>query len=159
MPAFTLRTCRGLAALAALCLLAGDVSAETLRHRIDVVDAWIRRPNKLSPEGRAFFTIVNHTDLEERLMSVVSPGGEARLRLLHATLSPYVEEVPSIAIPAHGAITLRPGEYYVVLGDAAESLHPGRSVTLSLRFETAGTLDVEAMISNQLLGNLRKKAP
>ena len=159
MAAFSIRIWRGLAAVVILCAMAGAASAETLRHRIDVVDAWVRRPNKISPEGKAFFTIVNHTELDERLVSVVSPGGEARIMLLHATLSPYVEEVQAITIPAHGAITLRPGEYYVVLGDSAESLRPGRSLALSLRFESAGSLDVRAGISNQLLGNMRKKAP
>ena len=124
-----------------------------------MVDAWVRKPNKLSPEARAFLTIINHTNLDERLVNVVSPGGEARLILVHATLNPYVEEVKSITIPAHGAITLRPTEYYLALGDSAESLRPGRSLMLSLRFESAGSLDVAAKISNQMLGNMRKKTP
>lgn len=46
----------------ALISSAGVASAETLRHRIDVVDAWIRPPTKLDPEAKVFFTVINHTD-------------------------------------------------------------------------------------------------
>ncbi len=144
---------------AGLFLVAGVSFAETLRHRIDVIDSWIRPPNKQSPDARAFFTIVNHTDQEERLVSVVSPGGEARLLMFHPTLKPYIEELKSIAIPAHGSVTLRPGQFYVALGDSADGIRPGHSLNLSLRFESAGRLDVEAEVSNQLLGTFRHKAP
>jgi copper(I)-binding protein len=53
--------------------------SETLRHRIDVIDAWVRRPTKTNPEALAFFTIINNTDEPQRLIGVSSPGGEARL--------------------------------------------------------------------------------
>ena len=48
-------------ALAGVGRPAGAAS-ETSRRGIQVEDAWIRPPNKLSPEADAFFTIINLTD-------------------------------------------------------------------------------------------------
>jgi copper(I)-binding protein len=74
-------------------------------------------------------------------------------------LRSHVEVVKSISIPAHGAITLRAGEYYVTLPDSPEKVRPGRSLALSLSFETGGNLEVIAPVSNQVLGNMRQRPP
>ena len=116
--------------------------------------------SKLSPEADAFFTIINLTTRAERLVGVVSPGGEACLCQFHPGLNPYTEKLKFIEIPAFQAVKLRPGDYYIRLNDSGEELRPGRTLTLSLRFQNTGAMDVSAPVTNQLLGNLaRPKAP
>jgi len=127
------------------------------RHRgIEIVDAWIRPPNKSSPDTLAFFTIVNHTDHSEQLVGVVSPGGQGSLSLFHPGLEPYVEKLKSIDIAAGAVIKLRPGQFFVILKDAGEQIRPGRTLAISLHFQSAGSLDMNVPVTNQLLGNMAR---
>ncbi len=133
--------------------------AQSTRPNIEIQDAWIRPPTKLTPEPYAFFTIINNTDRDERLVSVVSRGGQGLLSHLHPGLRPYIERVQYINVPAFGSVRLKPGDHFVILRDPGEDLIPGFSVRLTLRFENAGTREIEAPISNQLLGNMGRAKP
>ena len=154
MNATITRRCVALGMLA-LAMGGASASGETV-HGIEVTDAWIRPPSKTSPQAMAFFDIVNHGDQIEHLTGVTSPGGEGKLNQQRWRGSgAYVTDVKAIAIPSLGRVTLKPGQYYVTLRDAPDSLAVGKVIPLTLHFETAGSMDVSAKVSNQLLGNLR----
>lgn len=95
--------------------------AQSARRGIEVEEAWIRPPTKQTPEPYAFFTIVNNTERDERLMSVVSRGGTATLARLHPGLKTFVEKVEYIEVPAYRSLKLKPGGYFVVLRTAIVS--------------------------------------
>jgi copper(I)-binding protein len=56
--------------------------------------------------------------------------------------------VESIPVPAKGSATLEPGGYHVMLMNV-EPLEAGQKVTLTLTFEHAGTVQVEAEVREQ----------
>ena len=52
----------------------------------------------------------------------------------------------TIAIPAGQSLTLDPGGYHLMLIDLTEDLAPGSTVRLTLTFEDAGPVNVEAEV-------------
>lgn len=134
--------------------------AEPPRAEIAITDAWVRPPSRLSPEARAYFTITNSTDAPERLVGVSSRAGEASLMLFHPGLNPYAEKLKFIEILPDHSLRLNPTDYFVLLKGLDGDLRPGQTLALTIRLQKAGARDVNAVVTNQLLGNLgRPKAP
>ncbi len=133
--------------------------AQSTRRGIEVEEAWIRPPTRQTPEPYAFFTIINNTDRDERLVSVVTRGGTATLARLHLGLKTFVERVEYIDVPAYRSLKLKPGGDFVMLRDSGKDLMPGYTLTLTLRFQNAGSRDIEVPITNQLLGNMGRPKP
>lgn len=51
-----------------------------------------------------------------------------------------------LAIPAGGQVELKPGSYHIMLMGLQRDLAPGETVTLTLTFERAGTVEVTAQV-------------
>ncbi len=95
-----------------------------------------------------YFTVANAGKDADRLVRVASPV--ARAADVHTmTMDGNVMRMRAIAaldIPAGKSVALAPGGYHVMLLDLGHPLAPGDSVPLTLTFEKAGTIRVEAQV-------------
>jgi len=101
--------------------------------------------------GAAYMTI-SSTD-GDTLTAVSVPASVAGEAQLHETTTSGgsmsggmkgMKEVSSITIPAGGSVTLKPGGYHVMLMDLAKPIAAGATVPLTLTFQKAGTVKVDA---------------
>jgi len=60
-----------------------------------------------------------------------------------------MREVEEIPVPAGETVTLEPGGYHVMLKDLAKPLEKGTTFELTLKFEKAGTIVVEAEVRDE----------
>lgn len=113
---------------------------------IEVSDAWARSP--MEDVGAVYFTVSNAGDAADALVAVavevaqraeihetVMEGGEAQM-----------QPVGSVEIPAGGEMAFEPGGYHVMLFDLVEPLVEGDTISLTLTFEEAGEVQVDAEV-------------
>ncbi|MCB2106245.1 MAG: copper chaperone PCu(A)C [Rhodobacteraceae bacterium] len=124
------------------------------RARVQIVDAWARVALTRS-ETTAYVTMMNVGGESDRLVGVSSPvAGSAKLEKVGGWgFSMKPREVESVKIGAARVVKLEPGRTYIHLYELTQRLEAGKTLPLSLRFQKSGTLYVEAVISNQELGN------
>ena len=127
---------------------------------IAVEDVWVRPSPVKAGNGAAYMVIKNRGGEDDALISasadfadavelhettMMDAGGEGETDQEMVMMQP----VPSIAVPAGGSATLAPGGYHIMLIGLKEQLEPGQTVTLTLTFEEAGEVEVEAEVKMQ----------
>lgn len=127
--------------------------AQSVPGGIEITDPWAR----VSPDGQveAYFDILNHGADANSLVSATSPIAE-KVLLKHMrikTLNARAEDVQEIKVGASGRTTLKPGQYYLVLDHVKSAVAPGTVLNLTLHFAHGADVEVEARVTNQLLGN------
>lgn len=132
-----------LAPLAALAL-AAPACADGVD--VDVRDAWARSP--MEDVGAVYFTVTNDGDAADALVGVASEiSGRAEI---HETVmeggEAQMQPVGSVEIPAGGEMAFEPGGYHVMLFDLVEPLVEGDTISLTLTFEEAGEIRVDAEV-------------
>jgi copper(I)-binding protein len=94
--------------------------------------------------GAAYMVIENSGSATDRLLGVKS--GAASDIEMHITTTEQgvsrMKMVPSLEIPAQGRLELKPGGLHLMLMGLKAPLKAGTSVSMTLRFEHAGSLDV-----------------
>jgi copper(I)-binding protein len=116
-----------------------------------VSDAWVRLPiGADTSSSAAYLTITNTSGAPDALLSVVSPIGELTLHQTAASTDMSgmtgMSQVDRIEIPAGGTVRLEPGGYHAMIMGIKEPLTVGQKVTLTLTFEHAGTITVDAEV-------------
>lgn len=102
-----------------------------------------------SGSGAVYFTVVNTTGADDRLLAVTSPAAERAE--LHAMvehdgmmrMEPFQDGMP---VPAGERTELAPGGRHVMLMGLTGPLAVGDTVELTLRFETAGERTLSATV-------------
>lgn len=139
--------------LALLLISSSGAHAQTASSGIEITDPWAR----ISPKGEAevYFDILNHGEQSNSLVSATSPLAEKVIlkHLRFKALNARAEDVQEIKVSAAGRTTLKPGQYYLVLDHVKGTVAPGSVVNLTLHFAHGEDVEVEARVSNQLLGN------
>jgi hypothetical protein len=142
-----------------LALTVGAVPAawaQSAANRIVVEDAWARLPGSGVTRTTAYAEIRNTAATEDRLLGASSPWAETA-RLMKYVMDGYnmkLQTVPSIRLRAGGSIDLSPSNEFIVLENLTVALKPGLKIPIALRFEKAGRVELEAEVTNQLLGNM-----
>lgn len=113
---------------------------------IGVTDAWARSP--MMDRGAVYFTITNTGEEADSLIGAATDiAGRVEL---HETkmMGGQAEMAPvdSVEIAAGGTMVFEPGGYHVMLFDLVEPMEVGTSISLTLTFEGAGEVQVEAMV-------------
>jgi len=136
--------------LAALFCILGITACQPNRAPIAVSEAWGPEVPAVAQNGIFYLQIRNHSQEDDRLLAVESPGCTAAE--LHET---YENEhglmgmrylADGLSIPAGETVTLNVGGFYIMcLGKTAE-FRAGEHIPLSLTFAAAGELTVEAVI-------------
>jgi copper(I)-binding protein len=115
---------------------------------IAVEDAWSRATIGASRPGVAYLTIRNEGAEDDALLSIATPA--AAMPMLHETVVTNgvatMPHVTSIPVPAGGTVALEPGGFHAMLMDLAAPLEEGATFPVTLTFETAGEVTVEAEV-------------
>jgi copper(I)-binding protein len=132
------------AAFALALAVAAAPAAAHHDHRIEVVEPWARAA-LAGRTGAAYMTLVNPTDTTDRLIAAASDAAETVE--LHAHLHEggvmRMRPVTAIEIPPGEPVVLAPGGLHIMLIGLRRDLKRGETIRLTLRFERAGTVEVE----------------
>lgn len=135
---------------AAVAMVAAPAFAQS--RSIAVADAWVR-----VYEGAvtAYFHVLNNGEQPDRLIGVTTPVADKAEIVRMRIRGPRVTTQPlaSLEIAGFDDERLRPAGTFVRLTGVNRRLAVGDTVPLALRFERAGTIEVDARVANQLLGN------
>jgi periplasmic copper chaperone A len=116
---------------------------------LTITNPWVRPTPPGLTVSALYFGIENKGDRADRLVSYASPvanradlhetrieGGMARMR-----------PVRSLAIPAKGRVQAEPGGLHMMLIGLTQPLAVGQRIPVTLKFERAGTITLEAVVA------------
>lgn len=141
------------ALVAGLLLLSAGAPAQTPAWRIGdlvVSEAWARATPARAPTGAAFLTIVNNGREADRLLDASSPVAEKVMLHAHHAHDGVMRmrEQPDIPIDPGSTVTLRPGEQHIMLLGLKGPLNRGERFPLQLRFERAGSVQIDVAVAS-----------
>ena len=120
---------------------------------ISITDAYIPQP-ATADVAAAYFTVTEHGGQGDVLLSAASlPASQASLmqETQAGSAAESMTAMPhGLAIPAKGAVVLGPDGYHLMLTDPASPLTAGGSVTLTLRFQQAGSVTFKVPVTSLL---------
>ena len=125
--------------------LAGDV----MQGDIHVMKPWSRPLPPVSPNGAAYVTIMNMGGEPDRLLSVATPAAERAELHTHSMQGGMAKmrRLESVDVGPGETVVFEPGGHHIMLMGLATPLVEGKSYPLTLRFERAGEVEVEVMIT------------
>jgi periplasmic copper chaperone A len=103
------------------------------------------------PISAAFMVIRNRKDTPDRLLSAESTAAsvlEIHLTEVNDNVMTMRPVEGGLEIPANGQVELKPGSYHIMLIDVQQDLKVGEKIPITLLFENAGEIRVEAEIMN-----------
>lgn len=140
-------------ALTLLLLLAATSASAQTAPTIAVSDPWARRAPAAhgqgqSANGAVYMTIANRGAEADAVVSAASDA--AGLVELHEVKNEggvmAMRPLPRLPLPAGGTLELKPGGYHVMLLGLTRPLHAGDTVKVTLTFEKAAPLTIEAAV-------------
>ena len=126
------------------------MSSGAIAGGIMVDDAYARSSGKMDKAGAAFMTIHNHTDTDDRLISVSSEA--AKMVQLHTHLKSddgvmKMRHVPDgFLVPANSILMLSRGKDHVMFMGLTDPWEHGQSIPLTLVFANAGEVEIQVKI-------------
>ncbi len=148
-------------ALLAACSGAATPSPAPAGLSID--GAWARTSPKVANAGAAYLVIKNPGTVADALVGASSPAsGTAQVHETYTLPAPSgstmqgaspstgammgMRPVAKIDIPAGGSIELKPGGYHIMLMELKQELKAGTTIPLTLTFEKAAPMTVNAEV-------------
>jgi copper(I)-binding protein len=130
-------------------LLAGAASAhEFTASGVTVAHPWARATPGGVTVGGAFLEIRAAPGRGDRLVAARSPVAgsvEIHSHVMERGIA-KMRRVDAVAVPGGKSVVLKPGGYHVMLMDLKQPLKEGDLLTLTLVFEKAGPIEVEATV-------------
>lgn len=127
-------------------LLAACGESSTGAGGIEAGDAWARA--SAARTGAAYLTLANRGSEADTLIEVRSPMAE-RVEIHDMTMEDMVmrmRKLDSLPVAAGASVELAPGGKHIMLIGLAGPLEEGESLPLTLVFEKAGEIGIEAPI-------------
>jgi copper(I)-binding protein len=118
---------------------------------VHITNAYARTLGGVGASGAVFFEIENHQDDDDRLINVTSDMAERVQMHTHKEESgvmKMLQVLDGFAVPALGFHTLVRGGDHVMLMGLKSALKNGDTIELTLTFERAGEVQVQAVIDN-----------
>jgi len=112
---------------------------------LEITGAFTRATLPNAPVGGGYLTITNKGAVDDRLVSVSTPAaGTSQIHemKMEGDVMKMNALPDGLVIPAGGSVALEPGGYHLMFMDLVGPLVEGRSITVTLTFEKAGTVDV-----------------
>jgi periplasmic copper chaperone A len=141
-------------ALGALLLLAlcgaGQAGEVTTLGPIEIDTPWARASVGTSRPSAAYLTLRNTGERPDRLLGVATPAAaQAEVHaMVHEGGTMRMRPAGPVEIPSGGEAALEPGGgLHIMLVDLRRPLREGERVPLTLTFEAAGAVTVEAPIA------------
>lgn len=118
---------------------------------VHIVDAYVRTIGTIGASGAVYFTIQNHADVDDRLLSATSDA--AKKLMLHTNVEtdgimsmPAMSEgLPIVAYDEH--VLARGGDHLMLMG-LTRALKDGDSIRVTLTFEHAGVVTIDVPVDN-----------
>jgi copper(I)-binding protein len=104
----------------------------------------------LPAAGAVYFTVVNRGDRSDRLLRVETAAArkaETHESVLENDIMRMVPRPGGFEVPAQGKLELKPGGKHVMLVEPLPPATAGGSIRLTLRFERAGAVEIQAPVS------------
>jgi periplasmic copper chaperone A len=136
--------------LLAVLLAAPAARGEELKSGVMVVAPWAPPSLAGAHNGAAYFMVMNHGNTPDRLISLSTPvAGRAELHRDEVTNGVMrMRPTGPLTLAPGEMITLKPGGgLHVMLLDLKEPLRAGEQFRLTLTFEKAGVMTLEATVS------------
>jgi periplasmic copper chaperone A len=136
--------------IAGTLLAAGAQAADYDVGSIHIAQPWARATPKGASTGAAYMTITNNGTVPDRVTCESSDAG-AQCQIHSMTMEGGVMKMR----PVEGGLEIKPGEtiilkpstVHVMFVDLKQPLQQGKVVKATLKFEKAGTVDVEYPIA------------
>ena len=135
-----------LAAAFALTVQAGEI---TRAGSLEIDTPWARASAGTSRPTAAYLTIRNTGDRPDRLIGIAAPAaGHTEVHgMAHEDGVMKMRPAGPLEIPAGGEVELAPGGLHIMLMHLDAPLEEGGTLPLTLIFESAGEVTVEASIA------------
>ncbi len=134
--------------LACLAMTTGMAVAADTAAGIVVSQAWIRASLGQSPTTAAYARIENRGLAEDRLLAIATPS--AAMAQLHESVTTggvvQMRPVKALDVGPGQVVEFAPGGMHIMVMNVKSALQAGQTVTLILRFERAGVIEVEAEV-------------
>lgn len=105
--------------------------------------------------GTVYMTFTNNSSKADRLLSITTAASETAQ--VHESVEKdgvaTMKPVAALEIPAGGTVELKPGGTHIMLTGLKAPLKKGDMITLELRFEQAGTVEVMAHVGDVAAGD------
>ena len=117
---------------------------------IEIDEPWARATTPGSTLAAGYMTLHNKSDDRDRLLSVSSPL--ARKVETHITLKDgnimRMREVSGYEVPGRGRVELKPGGAHLMFVDIKRPFKAGEKIPVTLRFEKAGDVKTQFVVSS-----------
>ena len=142
--------------LAALLSLAPPgAHAQEMKNGIMVMEPWAPPSLAGAHNAAAYFMLMNHGETADRLISLSTPvAGKAEIHREEVTNGIMrMRPTGPLTLEPGEMITLKPGGSHVMLLDLKEPLKTGGHFPLTLTFEKAGEMTLEATVTKSPTGS------
>ena len=138
-------------AVAAILITMGAVAAlsRAAEAELGLSNAWVRPTLGAGRTTAAYVTIANMGTAADRLMAAETPGAGS-VEIHTSGMEDGVmrmRRLEGLDIPPGKTITMAPGGFHIMLIDMEEPVQVGTNMPLTLIFESAGSITVEAEVS------------
>jgi copper(I)-binding protein len=117
---------------------------------IHITDAWARATPKGASTGAAYMTLTNNGTASDRV-SCVASDASAQCQIHTMAMEDGVMKMRPVdgglEIKPGETVTLKPSAFHVMLLGLKHPLEQGTTLKLTLKFEKAGTIDVDYPIA------------
>lgn len=128
--------------------LLGVGSAFAESNQIVVEKAWARATPKMAVTGGGYLTVTNRGPGEDHLLNVTSPVAE-KIQFHAMAIDNGVAKMTQLsAIELHPGVPVvfKPGGIHMMMLGLKQPLKEGDTVPLTLTFEKAGAIEVDAQV-------------
>jgi copper(I)-binding protein len=119
------------------------------KHSIQIENPWSRATAPGTKLAAGYMTLRNAGNTPDRLLGASSPLA-AKVET-HVTIKDgdimRMRQVPFYELPARGHVELKPGGAHLMLVDIKQPFKEGDKVPVTLRFEKAGEVKVELLVT------------
>ena len=129
-------------------LMAQDVSKTVTTNAIKIENAYVRATAPGQQVAGGFLKIENKGTADQ-LVSASSPvAGEVQLHEMSMDGNVMkMRQVKDIAVPANGAVELKPGGYHLMFLNLKGPFNAGQTVPVKLKFAKAGEIEVKLPVN------------
>ena len=129
-------------------ILLGGVFTAIFSGALTVKDAWAR-PGTAGDNSAVYFVIDNRSTSSDQLLSAACDA--AMMTQIHQTTidasgNASMKEQENVPVTTRGQVNFKPGGLHVMLMDLKQDLKPGDKLSVTLTFEHAGEVKIEALV-------------
>lgn len=144
------RTAAAAALVAGLGTVAGCAAQAGASPSIQVTNAYVPVPS--ASDITVAYVLIRNNGNADRLVAVhTSVGGRVTFRAAHGPGASIMSTIPSVRIPGHATLAMRPDGVHMVISGAGP-MRGGKDITLTLEFAQGGPVSVVVTVTDPQSG-------